>query len=153
MIFSPAPLASTLGRSERASCTYVHRVTPAPCRAKLRPVTLSVQTGLSGYSFHIGGELIMHECRPALAAILLLLSATVTLAQSTGSSERVAFPGPVWPHKTPAEAGMNSQLLKEAIDFAIARETKNPRNLKLNHYQTFGREPFGDAIGPIKDRG
>jgi len=23
----------------------------------------------------------------------------------------------------------------------------------LNHYQTFGREPFGYAIGPIKDRG
>ena len=44
-------------------------------------------------------------------------------------------------------------MLKDAIDFAIASEIKNPRNLKLNHYRTFGREPFGDAIGPIKDRG
>ena len=34
-----------------------------------------------------------------------------------------------------------------------AGETKAPRDLKLNHYATFGREPFGDAIGPIKDRG
>jgi hypothetical protein len=44
--------------------------------------------------------------------------------------------------KTPAEAGINPQLLKDAIDFAIASEIKNPRNLKLNHYRTFGREPF-----------
>ena len=30
---------------------------------------------------------------------------------------------------------------------------KNPRDLAVNHYQTFGREPFGYAIGPIKERG
>ena len=48
---------------------------------------------------------------------------------------------------------MNPQLLKEAVDFAIASEVNNPRDLKLNHYRSFGREPFGDAVGPIKDRG
>ena len=37
--------------------------------------------------------------------------------------------------------------------FAVAGETRNPRDLVLNHYQTFGREPFGYAIGPIKERG
>jgi hypothetical protein len=63
------------------------------------------------------------------------------------------FPGADWQRKTPAEAGINPQLLKDAIDFSIASEIKNPRDLKLNHYRTFGREPFGDAIGPIKDRG
>src|SRR5215510_7583677 len=63
------------------------------------------------------------------------------------------FPGAEWQRKTPAEAGVNPQLLKDAIDFAVANEIKNPRDLKLNHYRTFGREPFGDAIGPIKDRG
>jgi len=63
------------------------------------------------------------------------------------------FPGADWQRKTPAEAGINPQLLKDAMDFAIASEIKNPRDLKLNHYRTFGREPFGDAIGPIKDRG
>jgi len=48
---------------------------------------------------------------------------------------------------------MNESLLKEAVDFAIANEANAPRDLKLNHYRSFGREPFGDAIGPIKDRG
>jgi CubicO group peptidase (beta-lactamase class C family) len=59
-----------------------------------------------------------------------------------------------WQRKTAAEAGLDPQRLKEAVEFAVANETKNPRDLVLNHYQTFGaREPFGDAIGPIKARG
>ncbi len=43
--------------------------------------------------------------------------------------------------------------LKSAIDFAIASEATAPRDLKLNHYRSFGREPFGDAIGPLTERG
>ena len=46
-----------------------------------------------------------------------------------------------WQRKVPAEVGINPQSLKDAIDFAIASEVKNPRDLKLNHYRTFGREP------------
>jgi CubicO group peptidase (beta-lactamase class C family) len=48
---------------------------------------------------------------------------------------------------------MDSAKVQEAIAFAIANESKNPRDLELNHYQTFGREPFGTAIGPIAPRG
>src|SRR5215472_3512903 len=80
----------------------------------------------------------------------ILIGALVTLPLT---AQAQTFPGADWQRKTPAEAGINPQLLKDAIDFAVANEVKNPRNLKLNHYQTFGREPFGDAIGPIKDRG
>src|SRR5437667_1837831 len=80
----------------------------------------------------------------------ILIGALVTLPLTAHAQ---TFPGADWQRKTPAEAGINPQLLKDAIDFAIASEIKNPRNLKLNHYRTFGREPFGDAIGPIKDRG
>jgi CubicO group peptidase (beta-lactamase class C family) len=97
----------------------------------------------------------MWHCRDGLAFVLILLAPALALAQPTNPTTKAAvyFPGPVWPHKEPAEAGINPQLLKEAIAFAVAAETNAPRNLKLNHYQTFGREPFGDAIGPIKDRG
>ena len=65
----------------------------------------------------------------------------------------VYYPDAVWQHKTPTESGLDPARLKEATDFAVAGETKSPRDLVLNHYQTFGREPFGYAIGPIKDRG
>jgi CubicO group peptidase (beta-lactamase class C family) len=97
----------------------------------------------------------MRRYRPTLIAAFILFSPALAAAQPGSTQEKSAihFPGPVWPHKTPAEAGLNPQLLKDAIDFALTSETKNPRDLKLNHYQTFGREPFGDAIGPIKDRG
>ena len=80
----------------------------------------------------------------------IIISALVTLPLT---AQARMFPGADWQRKTPGEAGVNPQLLKDAIDFAIASEIKNPRDLKLNHYRTFGREPFGDAIGPIKDRG
>jgi hypothetical protein len=63
------------------------------------------------------------------------------------------YPDATWQHRTPSESGVSPDLLKEAIDFAIAGETKAPRDLVMNHYQNFGREPFGYAIGPIRERG
>jgi CubicO group peptidase (beta-lactamase class C family) len=63
------------------------------------------------------------------------------------------FPDGEWKRRTPAEAGIDPKRLQAAIDHAIAAEAKNPRDLAMNHYQTFGREPFGYAIGPIKERG
>jgi CubicO group peptidase (beta-lactamase class C family) len=63
------------------------------------------------------------------------------------------YPDASWQHRTPSEEGVRPDLLKQAIDFAVAGETKAPRDLVMNHYQTFGREPFGYAIGPIQERG
>jgi CubicO group peptidase (beta-lactamase class C family) len=58
-----------------------------------------------------------------------------------------------WERRTPEQVGMSSAKIQEAIAFAKEKEVTNPRDLEANHYQTFGREPFGDAIGPIKPRG
>src|SRR3989442_3240660 len=85
--------------------------------------------------------------RRGLAVAGLLLVSLCVNAQG------VYYPDALWQRKTSAEAGINAALLKGAIDFAVASESRNPRDLTLNHYQTFGREPFGQAIGPIKDRG
>src|SRR5438046_3156370 len=71
-----------------------------------------VPTNLTGIrrssrnGFQTGGEPIMRRSRPALAATFFIWSAAVALGQSTGSIETAAaqFPGPVWPHKAPAEA-------------------------------------------------
>ena len=95
----------------------------------------------------------MRYGRGGLAAVLILLAPAIAFAQTASPGKTVHYPGPVWSQRAPADAGFNPELLKEAIAFANANETRAPRNLKLNHYQTFGREPFGDAIGPIKDRG
>jgi hypothetical protein len=58
-----------------------------------------------------------------------------------------------WMRKSPSEAGMDSVILAEAIALAKASETANSPNMEINHYQTFGREPFGFGIGPFKERG
>jgi CubicO group peptidase (beta-lactamase class C family) len=92
----------------------------------------------------------MVRARVALFALLCIAAPVGAIAQSAA----VYYPdAATWQHKTPAEAGFDAQRLKEAIDFAIAGETKAPRDLVMNHYQTFGREPFGYAIGPIQERG
>ncbi|MDQ4120412.1 MAG: beta-lactamase family protein [Acidobacteriota bacterium] len=62
-------------------------------------------------------------------------------------------PGDAWEKRTPERAKMDAAKLKEAIAFAVANESKAPRNLELAHYQTFGREPFGEAVGAFKERG
>src|SRR5436190_1145639 len=81
---------------------------------------------------------------------ILCVSPQLATAQTTGASY---FPAADWERRTPAEARINEALLKQAVDFAIANETKAPRDLVMNHYQSFGREPFGYAIGPIRERG
>jgi CubicO group peptidase (beta-lactamase class C family) len=48
---------------------------------------------------------------------------------------------------------MDAVKLQEAINYSISKESKNPRDLQQSHYQSFGKEPFGDGIGPFKDRG
>src|SRR3712207_5225887 len=61
--------------------------------------------------------------------------------------------GDVWERRTPQDAGMDAALLKDAVAFAVANESKSPRVLELAHYQSFGREPFGEPVGPFAKRG
>jgi len=89
----------------------------------------------------------------ALVLGVLMVAQPLAARAQTAGAPSVYFPDAAWQHRSAADAGIDARQLKEAIDFAVAGETKNPRDLKLNHYQTFGREPFGEAIGPIKDRG
>ena len=63
------------------------------------------------------------------------------------------FPGTDWQHRESAQEGLDAARLKDAVDFAIASESKLPRDLSVAHYMTFGREPFGVAVGPFQERG
>jgi CubicO group peptidase (beta-lactamase class C family) len=88
-------------------------------------------------------------------SLIFMVSALASFPQKAKKANPsiVYYPKKEWIHKKPEDVGVNSGKLKEALDFAIANEVKNPRSMEQNHYQTFGREPFGDAIGPMKDRG
>jgi CubicO group peptidase (beta-lactamase class C family) len=67
----------------------------------------------------------------------------------------IYYPSPGnWEHRPAGTVGMDAVLLREAIAFAQAHESKEPRDLKKAHYQSsFGREPFGYPVGPLKERG
>jgi len=70
------------------------------------------------------------------------------------SPSSVYFPPPgSWESKTAADLGLNPAALREVISAAGSAESSNPRSMEENHYRTFGREPFGMAVGPMKDRG
>ncbi|HWP38457.1 MAG TPA: serine hydrolase [Gemmatimonadales bacterium] len=95
---------------------------------------------------------------PAIVlAGLVVVPATAPAQQRTARPAVVApyYPGPGddWERRTPAQVGMNAALLEEAIAFARANESPEPRDLEQAHYFSFGREPHGEGIGPFKTRG
>ncbi|WP_026769087.1 serine hydrolase [Asinibacterium sp. OR53] len=58
-----------------------------------------------------------------------------------------------WDRRTPAALQLNEAGISKAIQLARAGESKNPRSMEINHYRTFGKEPFGEGIGPFAERG
>jgi CubicO group peptidase (beta-lactamase class C family) len=97
---------------------------------------------------------------PALAtaligAIVLCTSAGAQPARAVARPKTVYYPdaGDAWERRTAQQVGMDSTRLSAAIVFAIASETKNTRNMEESHYRSFGREPYGNAVGPFRDRG
>ena len=89
-----------------------------------------------------------------LTVLLLLLSSVAPAQNKTTPKATPYFPSAhTWQHKTPAEMGLTAAKLQEAIAFHRENEIKNPRSMEQSHYQTFGKEPFGYAIGPFADRG
>ncbi len=90
--------------------------------------------------------------------ILLVLGWAICFGQkkntSTSAGSKDYFPPPQnWTHKPPASLGFDSVKLSRAIGFAIASESKSPRSMELAHVMTFGKEPYGEGLGPFKDRG
>src|SRR5262245_58280498 len=87
------------------------------------------------------------RCAAFKAIFLVCVSLSV-------SAQKVYYPSAgSWERHTPEQAKLDPVKLKEAIDFAIASEAKAPRDLLLAHLQTFGREPYGEPVGPFKERG
>lgn len=91
--------------------------------------------------------------RSAILLLTTLVAASTFGQKKSAKNAPIYYPGSSWEHRTPESVGVDGTLLRDAIQFAIDNETRAPADLKLNHYQSFGREPFGDAIGPIKTRG
>ncbi|HSJ23415.1 MAG TPA: serine hydrolase [Longimicrobiales bacterium] len=96
----------------------------------------------------------VRRVRPFLStsvfALLLLAPADGALAQQ---GRYYPGPGTAWERRTPEQAGLGRDAVAEAVALAQASESTSPRDLLENHRRSFGREPFGEAVGPFKDRG
>ena len=86
-----------------------------------------------------------------LSAVFLLLAIVPAGAQRNAPAPYV--PAAVWERRDPGSLGLDPAKLDEAVAFAKERESRAPRDLEEAHYVTFGREPFGGAVGPFKPRG
>lgn len=62
-------------------------------------------------------------------------------------------PANQWEKRSPESLGLSSAAISRAIEIAQQAASSNPRSMEENHYKTFGKEPFGEAIGPFEDRG
>ena len=58
-----------------------------------------------------------------------------------------------WQRKSASEMGMKADKVQEVIAFARENETKAPRNMEVSQAQSFGKEPFGEGVGPFETRG
>jgi CubicO group peptidase (beta-lactamase class C family) len=58
-----------------------------------------------------------------------------------------------WEKRNPEDVGMDSGTVNEAITLAVASENPATKDLAMSLAVSFGREPFGNVIGPTKPRG
>jgi CubicO group peptidase (beta-lactamase class C family) len=89
----------------------------------------------------------------------LILLTVVQLPFSSFAQKKKAASNPYfppahhWAHRSLTESGFDSLKLMEAIRFAQEHENKQPRNQEVMQAMTFGKEPFGEGIGPFSERG
>ncbi|MDB5110149.1 MAG: beta-lactamase [Mucilaginibacter sp.] len=89
----------------------------------------------------------------ALFTGLIIISLNTSFAQ-TKSKKSSYFPAyNNWQHKLPAQMGLDSTSLNKAISFAMAHEAKSSHDGKMSQFQSFGKEPFSEAVGPVTERG
>ena len=58
-----------------------------------------------------------------------------------------------WERKSPAFFKIDTNKIKEAIQFSTQNESKFPRNARITQAMQYAKEPFGDPVGPMMDRG
>lgn len=100
----------------------------------------------------------MARMRRIITLFLLVLYVLSGISQKKAIAQKLQekeyFPtAHTWIRKTPVAAGLDSSKINEAIRYAIEHEAKAPRNMELAQAMSFGREPFGQGIGPFSERG
>ncbi len=83
--------------------------------------------------------------------IIALQISSLSFCQKKQTSNSYFPPAQSWSHQL-AALSFDTTKLFEAIGFAKEQESKANRNLEIAHIMSFGKEPFGDAVGPFAER-
>jgi CubicO group peptidase (beta-lactamase class C family) len=98
-----------------------------------------------------------HRLPPLLLRLAALLPLVFLAAGGPGGLDAqepgYVPPSGAWERMEPARLGLSAAALQEAVDFARAQVATTPEDLALAHQRSFGREPFGEAVGPFRTRG
>ena len=88
-----------------------------------------------------------------LLAPLLFPGAPMGADALQGQDPGYLPPPGAWEVVDPAQAGMSAEALAQAVRFIQEAESTTPTDLALAHQRSFAREPFGEAVGPFRERG
>jgi CubicO group peptidase (beta-lactamase class C family) len=85
---------------------------------------------------------------------LFLFSLTLLVVFTSFSQNSGYFPpAGTWEKRPALTSGFDTAKLNVAIRFAIENESKEPRSMEQSQKMSFGKEPFGNAVGAFADRG
>src|SRR3989344_5891935 len=84
--------------------------------------------------------------------MLVALAAPMAVLAQRGPARYVP-PAEGWERRAPAQVGLDASRIEAAVAFARDRQPRAPRALEGAPSQSFGREPFGGAVGPFTPRG
>ncbi len=62
-------------------------------------------------------------------------------------------PSGEWERRSPEQMSLDAEGLQAAREFAVASESRAPRDLEENHPLSWGGEPFDEPLGPFRERG
>ncbi len=86
---------------------------------------------------------------------IFLLITSISFAQKNIPAKKTDYfpPASEWETRSLFSMNIDSLKLQQAISFAIEKDNKAPRNMEIMQTQSFGKEPFGEGIGPFSERG
>ncbi|HEX9728373.1 MAG TPA: serine hydrolase [Gemmatimonadales bacterium] len=92
--------------------------------------------------------------RPQWRRPVLPASLAVALLAGVAAAQQPYYPPPGrWERRAPQAVGMDSTRLAQAVAFALASEIRIATDLRLYLESRFVADPYGELLGPMKDRG
>ncbi|MDB5006761.1 MAG: class beta-lactamase-related serine hydrolase [Mucilaginibacter sp.] len=99
------------------------------------------------------GRFVYCDMKQLLLPVLLLFTLQTAYSQKHTKTADYFPPYNSWQHQAPQALGLKDSSLHNAINFAINHEVNASRDGETAQFQSFGKEPYSAAVGPVTERG